>query len=94
MGAGSETGVWFYVWIISVDYRSNYLYIVLGGYLFACRYWTWICLDITCFNEEQFHPSSGSAWPFVPKTENRVPHCWGEGCIETKHFHSSLPKPL
>ena len=29
--------------------------------LFVCGCRTWICLDITCFYEEQRQPSSGSA---------------------------------
>ena len=37
--------------------------------LFACGCRTWICLDITGFNE-QCQPSSGSAYP---KTINRAP---------------------
>ena len=35
--------------------------------LFVCSCWTWICLDITHFYEEQRQPSSGSARSALPK---------------------------
>ena len=61
---------------------APYRYRLLTGYLFTvdiantdlfvccCR--TWICLDITRLYEEQRQPSSGSAWPACPKTENQL----------------------
>ena len=64
------------VWILCIDGRSRYLYIVLGGYLhilgapsvqscctisISCGSRTWISLDITRFYEEHCLPSSGSA---------------------------------
>ena len=33
LGPGSGRVLWCYVWILCVDGRSRYLYIVLGGYL-------------------------------------------------------------
>ena len=45
--------------------------------LFVCCCRTWLCLDINRLNEEQRHPSSGSAWPACQKTLNPVPVAGG-----------------
>ena len=56
-----------------------YLFIadIANPYLFVCGCLTWICLDITCFYEEEHQPSSGSN-----KTINLAPIA-GAGGFDT-----------
>ena len=51
----------------------------------CCGCWTYICLDITSFYEEQRQSSSGCTWPDCPKTVNRAPHCWGREVYAQLH---------
>ena len=59
----------------------SYCVFVFGRYrksrLFACCCRTWICLDMTRFNEKQRQPLIGSIWPACPKNGKSGTHCWG-----------------
>ena len=44
--------------------------------LFVCGLRTWICLNMTRFDEEQRQPSSRSAWPPCPKNSESCPYCY------------------
>ena len=61
--------------VVPYEYLLPTVYLFMANIthpaLFVCGCRTWICLDITCFYEEQ--PSSGSTWPACPKTVNLVP---------------------
>ena len=54
-----------------------YLFMAVNPDLFVCSYWTWICLEITHFYEEQRQPFSESAWPACQKIAKWGPYCWG-----------------
>ena len=50
---------------------APYGYLLSDMYLYG--------LDITRFCEQQYQPSSGSAWPACPKNGISGPNCWGRG---------------
>ena len=71
--------------VVPYEYLLPTVYLFMANIthpaLFVCGCRTWICLDITCFYEEQ--PSSGVHMAGLSKNGKSGPHCWGLEVFDT-----------